>query len=249
MAHVIGIGIASDPKRVADSILRFSHPEQVICYCHNEVADSLPSSLTIIPDIEPGRRMIADLMSGSLSAAVRGTLSSHETLTVLKKACGVGEIERIVLLQTSSGRKFFLAPVGIDEGWTVSQKISLIRKGRHILRRFGLSETVGVLSGGRLGDAGRHPAVDRTMADAELVAKLTGARHFEILIEDAIRECGLIIAPDGISGNLIFRTLLFAGNGVSHGAPVVNIERVFIDTSRVNPDYAQALILAASMIE
>lgn len=249
MAHLIGIGVSSDPSRVADSVLRFSHPEKVVCYCSEEMADLLPSSLNIVPDIDPGRRMISDLMDGSLSAAVRGTLSSHDTLHVLKKACGITEIERIVLLQTVSGKKFFLAPVGIDEGWTVSQKVSLIRKGREILGKFGMPETVGVLSGGRLGDAGRHKIVDRTLADAELVAKLTGARHFEILIEEAIDQCSLIIAPDGISGNLIFRTLLFAGNGVSHGAPVVNIERIFIDTSRVNPDYSQALILAASMIE
>ena len=40
------------------------------------------------------------------------------------------------------------------------------------------------------------------MADAELVARLGDAVHYEILIEDAIESCGLIIAPDGISGNL-----------------------------------------------
>ncbi len=85
------------------------------------------------------------------------------------------------------------------------------------------------------------------MADAELVARITGARHYEILIEDAIAECGLIIAPDGITGNLIFRTLLFVGKGASHGAPVVNIPGIFVDTSRVNPDYSNALNLAASM--
>ena len=244
----IGIGVASDPDRVIRSILQFPNPEQIICYTTKQIALEHSFPTRVIIDSEPGHRMIADLISGDLSAAVRGTLPSHTTLSVLKKGCDVSELERIVLLETGTGKKFFLAPVGVDEGWTLDQKISLIQRGRIIARRFGLSDLVGIISGGRLSDIGRHPVVDRTLADAELVAKITGASHFEIRLEDAIRDCGLIIAPDGISGNLIFRTLLFVGKGAAHGAPVVNIDKIFVDTSRVNPNYSNALILADSMI-
>jgi len=87
------------------------------------------------------------------------------------------------------------------------------------------------------------------MAEAELVAKLSGSVHCEILIENAIETCGLIIAPDGISGNLVFRTLTFLGGGHGHGAPVVNISRIFVDTSRASPNYVNALLLAASLLE
>jgi putative methanogen marker protein 4 len=245
---LIGIGVASDPNRVIESILRFPDPGRIICYTDKQTVQEFSFPSRVIIDPEPGQRLISDLISGELAAAVRGTLSSHTTLSALKKACTVPEIERIVLLETVSGQKFFLAPVGVDEGWTLEQKISLVQKGREIARRFGLSDLVGIVSGGRLSDIGRHPVVDRTLADAELVAKITGASHYEIRLEDAIRECGLIIAPDGISGNLIFRTVLFAGKGAAHGAPVVNIAKIFVDTSRVNPDYSNALILAASMI-
>ncbi len=110
-----------------------------------------------------------------------------------------------------------------------------------------------VLSGGRLGDLGRHPVVDRTMADAELVARLTGgAEHAEILIEGgAAGRYGMVVAPDGISGNLIFRTLTFLGAGGAggHGAPVVNIDRIFVDTSRASADYTNAIILAKSLAQ
>jgi predicted methyltransferase MtxX (methanogen marker protein 4) len=87
------------------------------------------------------------------------------------------------------------------------------------------------------------------MAEAELVARLSGAEHSEILIEDAVETCGLVIAPDGISGNLIFRTLVFLGAGHGHGAPVVNIGRIFVDTSRASPNYTNALLLAAALLE
>ncbi|MDD1704009.1 MAG: phosphotransacetylase, partial [Methanoregula sp.] len=69
------------------------------------------------------------------------------------------------------------------------------------------------------------------------------------LIEDAIEDCGLIIAPDGISGNLVFRTLAFLGGGISHGAPVVNISKIFVDTSRASPNYTNALWRAAALLE
>jgi predicted methyltransferase MtxX (methanogen marker protein 4) len=87
------------------------------------------------------------------------------------------------------------------------------------------------------------------MADAELVARRAGAEHCEILIEDAAKTCGLIIAPDGICGNLIFRTLTFLGAGHGHGAPVLNIPVIFVDTSRASPDYTNALSLAAALLD
>ena len=149
---------------------------------------------------QPEQALVDDLATGKIDAAVRGTLPSNATLKALKKAMGVDHLERIALLETAHGKKFLLTPVGVDEGWTVGEKVELIRKGRIIAKKFGLPEKVGVLSGGRLGDIGRHKQVDASMADAELVARLTGAEHCEILIEDAIETCGLIIAPDGISG-------------------------------------------------
>ncbi len=193
--------------------------------------------------------LVSDLMTGKIDAAVRGTLPANATLKALKTAAGVDHLERIALLETAHGKKFLLSPVGVDEGWTVQDKLELVRKGRIIAQKFGLSGRVGILSGGRIGDVGRHEMVDRSLADAELVARLGDATHYEILIEDAVETCGLIIAPDGISGNLIFRTLAFLGAGHGHGAPVVNIPRIFVDTSRASPDYTNALMLAASLLE
>jgi len=48
---------------------------------------------------------------------------------------------------------------------------------------------------------------------------------------------------------LVFRTLTFLGGGLGHGAPVVNISRIFVDTSRASPNYANALLLAAALLE
>lgn len=247
----IGIGIAGDAQKVITSIPDFAGRCGIVCYCRPQTLAgiSLPRNVSVFEDPEPEQALVDDLASGTIDAAVRGTLPSNSTLKALKKAMGVDHLERIALLETAWGRKFLLAPVGVDEGWTVEEKTELIRKGRIIAKKFGLPEKVGVLSGGRLGDIGRHRRVDASIADAQEIAKLAGATHCEILIEDAVETCGLIIAPDGISGNLIFRTLVFLGAGHGHGAPVVNISRNFVDSSRASPNYTNALLLAASLLE
>jgi len=247
----IGIGIGADTEKVIDSVCRVSVPCDIVCYSRPGIA-AVPAGhprIRLAESETPESALVSDLMTGVIDAAVRGTLPANATLQALRAAAGVNHLERIALLETAGGKKFLFAPVGIDEGWTVADKLALIRKGRLIARRFGLPEKVGVLSGGRFGDIGRHARVDRSMAEAELVARLGDAVHYEILIEDAIESCGLIIAPDGISGNLVFRTLAFLGAGHGHGAPVVNIDRIFVDTSRASPDFTNALLLAASLLE
>ncbi|MDO9036239.1 MAG: methanogenesis marker protein Mmp4/MtxX [Methanoregula sp.] len=247
----IGIGVVKDPEKVIESANRVSGKFEILCYCCPGIVDrnTAGTGVSITEHASPEQALVDDLMAGRIDAAVRGTLPANATLKALKKAAGVDHLERIALLETISGKKFLLTPVGVDEGWTVGEKLELIKKGRNIAKKFGLPEKVGILSGGRLGDIGRHPQVDASMADAELLARLGDATHCEILIEDAVETCGLIIAPDGISGNLVFRTLVFLGGGKGHGAPVVNISRIFVDSSRASPDYSNALLLAASLSE
>ncbi len=247
----IGIGIGKDAEKVIASANSTGGQFETICYCRPGIADKKTAGKTVYfsEHPHPEQALVDDLVSGKIDAAVRGTLPSNATLKALKEAMGVDHLERIALLETVRGKKFLLTPVGVDEGWTVAEKLELIRKGRVIAKKFGLPEKTGILSGGRLGDIGRHPQVDASMAEAELVARLADAIHCEILIEDAIETCGLIIAPDGISGNLVFRTLTFLGGGHGHGAPVVNISRIFVDSSRASPKYTDALLLAASLLE
>ncbi|HZD43985.1 MAG TPA: methanogenesis marker protein Mmp4/MtxX [Methanomicrobiales archaeon] len=242
---IIGIGASTDPDKVLASVRAVRGDAEIVCYA--------PPGFPEVEDL-PIRRsqraeeaLVSDLMAGRIQAAVRGTLPANSTLRLLKEKSGATHLSRIALLESADGTRFLLAPVGVDEGWTVQSKLEFIEKGRSIAKRFGLPERVAVLSGGRYGDIGRSDAVDRSLADAELVARLSGAEHREILIEDAIGECGLIIAPDGITGNLIFRTLVFLGGGKGHGAPVVNIDKIFVDTSRASPDYRNALLLAIAL--
>jgi putative methanogen marker protein 4 len=197
-------------------------------------------------------RMARDLKNERLDAAVRGGLDANPAMSAVRQVFGVEKVLRAAFLRPTGGRMFLFAPVGIDEGWTVEEKVELIRLGGNLLRSMGIEPRVGILSGGRKSDKGRIDAVDISIEDAlEVVkeARLEGfdAKHSEILIEDAAVDCDLIIAPDGISGNLIFRTLHFLGHGEALGAPVLNISRVYIDTSRAKVSYVDSLALASML--
>ena len=244
----IGIGAGSDIRKVLSSADGAGPGISVVCFTSPEHGGGIRSAGLRMSD-RPGEALVQALMDGEIDAAVRGSLPSSTTLRALKDATRVDHLLRVAILSTPAGKKFLLAPVGVDEGWTVAEKVELAGRGRELAARLGLGRDVSVLSGGRLGDLGRHPAVDRTLADAELVARISGATHREILIEDAIGAGGMILAPDGISGNLIFRTLVFLGEGRAYGAPVVNIDRIFVDTSRASPDYANALITASLLVK
>jgi putative methanogen marker protein 4 len=245
---VIGIGADTNPEAVRMTMEKLSGIIPLRCFTHPDNRDVFSGFDAVYASV-PEEALVQALFSGTIDAAVRGTLPSNSTLSVLKRIFGVSRLERIAFLETGDGIRFLLAPVGVDEGWTVDEKVSLIAHARRIAPAFGMDSRVAVLSGGRLGDVGRHPVVDRTILDAEEVAARTGADHAEILIESAVSSHGIVIAPDGISGNLIFRTLCLLGGGVGHGAPVANIDRIFVDTSRASSDYSNSVLIANSLFK
>lgn len=175
------------------------------------------------------------LLNKEVDAAVRGSLSSSKILGILKeKYCR--KMYRASFLETN-GQKFLFAPVGIDEGDNVEEKVKLIDLGAEFLLKLGIEPKIAVLSGGRPQDIGRSQRIDDSIAEGEHLTSLTkskySVKHYFILIENAIKDnVNFILAPDGISGNLIFRTLVFLGSGKSHGAVTLGINEIFIDTSR-----------------
>jgi len=73
------------------------------------------------------------------------------------------------------------------------------------------------------------------------------ARHPGILIEGC-RGDDLIVAPDGITGNLIFRTLMYLCGREALGAPVLMKEAVFIDSSRGRGEFTGPVALASAIV-
>lgn len=206
---------------------------------------------TVVSD-KPDEALVNLLRDGKVDGVVRGSLGANSTLRSLKRIMGLPRVQRVSLLRTPASRFFFFAPVGVDEGWTVEDKVELGLAGAALIRKFGVEPRIGVLSGGRFEDRGRSPKVDKTMDDAEAVAaalKAKGfdAKHASILFEDAVNEYDYILAPDGVCGNLMFRSLCLVGCGEGYGAPLVGAGVVYVDTSRAGSGYDHAICMASAM--
>ncbi|HJJ55752.1 MAG TPA: hypothetical protein O0X99_02125 [Methanocorpusculum sp.] len=159
----IGIGCDINADTVIDSINKCSDdPLQINCYCKSETLTTTISNPNVkfVISPNPHHNLVDDLFSNKIDGAVRGTLPANETLSYLKKIFEIDKLERVALLETIDHIKFFLAPVGVDEGWTVNEKISLINNCKLFVNRFSnVSHKIAILSGGRLGDIGRHPII------------------------------------------------------------------------------------------
>ena len=171
----------------------------------------------------------------------------------------ISEVNRLALLETYDGFQFFYGPVGIDECNDIDSKIMFVNKAIHELQSLNIEPKISILSGGRLSDIGRDPKVDKTINIAdEIVEHIRKENpnlrinHDEILIENAIyNKSNLIIAPDGISGNLIYRTLVYLGGGKAYGAIYMDLDQVIIDTSRAGnlSEIHGALIIALALTD
>ena len=225
----------------------------VVLVGNKQEIEAIGTDLEIVDTDDPEKTIGDVLASGYVDAAVRGTARASGALSHLKEVLGMKKLHRLALLLDNYGNPFFLAPVGIDEGADNEDKIEFIRLGTEYISRFGIEPVVGILSGGRIGDIGRDEWVDRTISNAEFVTARAqelgiAVNNYNILIEDAIKEANFILAPDGISGNLIFRTLVFLGGGDGIGAPILMDDYVFVDTSRVGGHYTKAIMLASALV-
>ncbi len=165
---------------------------------------------------------------------------------------------RLALLETHNHQQFFYAPVGIDEANSEEDKLDLLEKTIEFLKKSNIPIQISLLSGGRKGDVGRDLEIDQNIQSTERVHTQIvkkhpdlDIRHDYILIENAIKEkSSVIIAPEGISGNLIYRTLVHLGGGKAYGAVYLNIynqlNKLIIDTSRAaeQSEYEGAIKLA-----
>lgn len=174
------------------------------------------------------------LRKNEADAFIRGSLGSSYIIQCLKES--YGNIYRASFIQVKN-HKFLLAPVGIDEGDTIIQKKEIINYATKFLEKIGIKPHVAVLSGGRPQDQGRSTIIDDSIAEGERLTRITRNKylveHYYILIEEAVKNgANLILAPNGICGNLIFRTLAFLCSEKSHGAITLGIDQILVDTSR-----------------
>ncbi|MHA1300325.1 MAG: phosphate acyltransferase [Candidatus Helarchaeota archaeon] len=231
---------------------------------NNEIAEIIlvgrkkpkSTNLEFIQTDTPEQALLELINKGKIEGIVRGSLGASKFLVAIKNNFKVGVLYRLALLETAYNHQFFFAPVGIDECKNTEQKLFFVTEGFRLIEKLKINPKVAILSGGREEDKKRGENIARLIDEANEVVELAkkngieNIKNYNILIEDAIKAgSNLIIGPEGMAGNLIYRTLVHLGKGKSHGAIYLGLSKPVIDTSRVGPEfeYYTAIAIASAL--
>lgn len=180
--------------------------------------------------------LVKAILDDDVNAVVRGSLPASSVMKELKSK--FSDISRATYIN-GNNIEFLLTPVGIDEGTTVEDKLKIAIHCGEFLKKQSKIPKIAVIASGRKGDYGRSEEISKSIDESNELTKLIKENtDFEvinhyILIEKAIKDnCNIIIAPNGIMGNIIFRTLVLVNSWPSCGAVTFGINSTYIDTSR-----------------
>ncbi|MHA2390537.1 MAG: methanogenesis marker protein Mmp4/MtxX [Promethearchaeota archaeon] len=264
----IGLGISElHNQKILNASINFLKEYQSFIYLfgdktavnqiRKQLQSNMKSKIFFVDSQDSEQTIFEHLVGNNINAIIRGSLSSNKFLLNLKNYLKIDTINRLALLETFKGHQFFYGPVGIDECNTIEDKIEFLENAIKQFNFLKIKPKISILSGGRRGDLGRDVIIDESIKDADKTVSILKDRyprlaieHDEILIENAIeKESNLIIAPDGISGNLIYRTLVHLGGGKAYGAIYMATKNIIIDTSRVgdSSEIQGALLIALAL--
>ena len=220
----------------------------------NEI-DDLEISLVKTED-----ELIEAFKNPEIDAVIRGSLKASKVIKAIKEFKSDKTINRTTYINTeddenfSKDYEFLLAPVGIDEGKNIEEKVTLAIQAANFIQYLGKKPKIAVLAEGRKDDLGRSERIDESLIssdeltnrlietfkeldnfdnDSDEISKNYSIKNYYILLEQAIEDgYNIILANDGIFGNIMFRTLVLLDKWPSYGAVTLGIDEIFIDTSR-----------------
>lgn len=186
--------------------------------------------------LENDENLVKAILDDDVDAVVRGSLPASGVIKELKKH--FNDMSRATYVN-GENHEFLLTPVGIDEGNNIEEKFKIAKNCAEFLKKISKEPKIAILADGRKGDYGRSEQISKSIDESEQLTKMIkentdfNVKNYYILIEQALNDdCNIIIAPDGIIGNIIFRTLILVNSWPSCGAVTFGIDGIYIDTSR-----------------
>ena len=223
----------------------------------NELKDIDDLEITLVKTED---ELIEAFKNPEIDAVIRGSLKASKVIKAIKEFKSDKTINRTTYINTeddesfSKDYEFLLAPVGIDEGKNIEEKIILAIQAANFIQYLGKKPKIAVLAEGRKDDLGRSERIDESLIssdeltnrlietfkeldnfdnDSDEISKNYSIKNYYILLEQAIEDgYNIILANDGIFGNIMFRTLVLLDKWPSYGAVTLGIDEIFIDTSR-----------------
>ena len=227
--------------------------------------------------VKTENELIEAFKNPEIDAVIRGSLKASKVIKAIKEFKSDKTINRTTYINTeddesfSKDYEFLLAPVGIDEGKNIEEKVILAIQAANFIQYLGKKPKIAILAEGRKDDLGRSERIDESLKsseeltnklietfkeldnfdnDSDEVSKNYSIKNYYILLEQAIEDgYNILLANDGIFGNIMFRTLVLLDKWPSYGAVTLGIDEIFIDTSRDQTveGYVRSLRLAYNL--
>ena len=223
----------------------------------NELKDIEDLNITLVRSED---ELLEAFKNPEVHATLRGSLKASKIIKSIKELKPDCKINRTTYINTSDDEgfskdyEFLLAPVGIDEGKNIEEKVELAIQAANFLQYLGKMPKIAILAEGRKDDLGRSERIDESLLSSQKltyvlietfkeldnfdngskdISKNYSIKNYYILLEQAIEDgYNIILANDGIFGNIMFRTLVLLDKWPSYGAVTLGIDEIFIDTSR-----------------
>jgi len=246
----VGIGIT----RPTDNIIPYLEKTQQFCD-PILVGREVPGFESIVSD-QPHEILFNLLKENKVEAIIRGQVSSEPFRDSFNSFYG-GKVNPgdafVGVVEDSEGRAFLVSPITNNRGWDNDDKMMLINASAGLLDRLGMPVKIGILCFSR--EEGLHYGKDfikKTFLEANELVDLFkdkyDIKNYGIDFEIALAQgCTVIIEPNGGTGNQVVRSLVFLDAIRNYGGPILNADRVIIESMRNSDDFSDHFLLAAAL--
>lgn len=249
----IGFGLKEPNKEILKSLVKSKKYAQIILVGPSEI-NKIMGFQKIISE-EPEKELAKILFNEEVDGIVRGTIDDFKTFEAYSALIGDDkskEMTGVGLLEDYHGRQFFVSSGSNPSGWTVEEKIKDCAGIIGFMEaELGIKPKIGLITGIRHETYARKKEIkkgvqailNQTYEDAEFIINYFGkkgieAKNYTIEIETALAdECNIIVPPNGMVGNQIFRTLVFLGGGKLLTGTRGNLPHPYENNSRSETDF------------
>jgi predicted methyltransferase MtxX (methanogen marker protein 4) len=246
----VGIGIT----RPTDQIIAYLEKTKQFCE-PVLVGRQVPGFKSIVSD-QPHETLFNLLKENQVDAIIRGQVSS-EPFRDSFNGFYEGKVNPgdafVGVLEDAGGRAVLLSPITNNRGWDNKDKIMLINASIALLAKLGMPIKIGILCFTREeGLPYDKEFIKKTFFEAnelvDLYKEKYAIKNYGIDFEIALAEnCNIIIEPNGGTGNQVVRSLVYLEALRIYGAPILNADRVIIESMRHSDDFSDHLLLAAAL--
>lgn len=249
----IGFGLAKPDKEVVASLQKSKKYADIVLVGPKAIA-KIVGFKKVISD-NPERKLPELLVNGEFDGIVRGTIDDFKTYENYQEIIGRGRTAKMInlaLLEDAYSRQFFISEASNPSGWTKEEKIKSCEAIIDFMKKeLGVKPKIGMITGVRHDTYKRRKntrsgvigILNKTYEDAEEIIKYfrkkrIEAKNYAIELDAAVEDnCNIIVPPNGMVGNQIFRALCLIGGGKILICPRINLPHCYEDNSRCEKDF------------